>query len=306
MAAEVKKVIPPTWVLSALVVVALFVGLAYVDKTRLHWYAADSAAVNAAARQAVIDSNREENAATQTAIDAKYIAPGATAPANYDDGKAWRGEKRILDYAVREQWKTLEKAMPYTGPESTNSMRLAMNEWGAVMDKAKSGTVTDYDQVDKWMADNPAKADLVNENLAGKVNKDLTAVVTAYKAASKAVGDSGYFGLKDKLWAEMNNDGDPAPGYVRGQGYNDWENAQIASIKREMIADGVSKTLAPEKAREWVASQNNVVQIFDKAYKKQALYPWVDAHPNEAALAVKWGYLKPDKLIKGFLQEQGK
>ncbi|MBA4179344.1 MAG: hypothetical protein C0506_02040 [Anaerolinea sp.] len=42
MAAEVKALIPPAWVLSPLVAVLLFVGLGYADQTRLHWYAEES------------------------------------------------------------------------------------------------------------------------------------------------------------------------------------------------------------------------------------------------------------------------
>ena len=37
MATEVKALNPPAWVLSALVVVLLFLGAGYADKTRLHW-----------------------------------------------------------------------------------------------------------------------------------------------------------------------------------------------------------------------------------------------------------------------------
>lgn len=241
----------------------------------------------------------------QTQIDQRYIPSGATAPANYDDGKAWRDERNTLRFAANELYKKDQRDFPYTGPESKHPMRLAMDEWGSVIDANTKGTKTDWDRVDAWEAANPDKAKLVDEYLSdpNRPKTDETPVVTANKAASKSLGDAGFFDLRDNLWAELNAQS-PAPGYVAGQGYYDWRAAMIEQTTQEMIASGVSPTIAATKAETAVDTKHPVVKKFNEVYKSKALYPWVDANPDLANTAVVWGYLYPDTKIQKFFQSR--
>jgi len=244
---------------------------------------------------------RAQNVVTQKEIDAKHIMPGTTIPKSYEAGKAWRKEYDTAQFAIAKQYDAKDVIDPFTGKPYGSDMDKARAAYFAVIDNAKNGTDVDWEKVDAWRASHPTESALVDKYTAGKANTDLTEVVTAKKAAAKQVGDAGLFDLRDNLWAELNAS-TPAPNYIPGQGYYEWRDMLIARTEQEMIASGVSQSIAHTKAETAVDTKHPVVSRFNDVYKSTVLYPWVDANPDVALTAVQWGYLYPDTLIQKFLQ----
>lgn len=244
----------------------------------------------AAKRKADAEAIRADNVRIQQEIDAKYIRPGEAIPIP-GKGSAWRAEYNDHMYAIARQYDAKETIDPFTGKPYGSDMDKAIEAYYTAFDAARKGTKTDYDQMDKWRVDHPAEAALVDKYLAGKNNTDMTEVVTAKKAAAKAVESSGFFALKDDAWAKIQ--AAKMPGTAGYEDYYAWREAMQTKVAGQLEAAGESKEYAMEEAARLVAKMDPAKIQSD--ILKVTTSKWVVAHPAEAVTAWRWGYFNPGK-----------
>lgn len=237
---------------------------------------------------------KADAAQAQTGIDTKYAAPGSTTPKTPQDGIDWRDEYHTNQYATLREYRLKDQLMPYGGAQSTNEMRQAVDQYFATVDANKSGTKVNWDAVDSWLAAHPdikAQVDAY-QNDPNKPNTDYSPMVTQYKAASKALGDAGYFDVKDNVWKELaKND----PDLSKFPTYYDWK-ASIKDQVRSSIDPSAPQSVV-DGIVEKVVNKIPVTTIYSKV-SNTAEKAWLADHPKLAALAYQWGYLgaNPSKL----------
>ena len=248
----------------------------------------------AVASAALTDQIKARAAEVQTGIDSKYAAPDATAPRTPKDAIDWRDEYHKNQYATLRAYETKDAAMPYNGPQSSNEMRQAVDQYYSFIDSHTSGTEVDWDAVDTWLAAHPDIAKQVDlyQNDPNKPNTDYSPMVTQYKAASKALGDAGYFDVKNDVWKEIAKDD---PELSKFPTYYDWQ----AATEKE-IRDSMDPGTPPSIADGIVAKVMGKIPVGD-IYSKvsgNAEKSWLADHPKLAATAYQWGYLgsNPSKL----------
>ena len=229
----------------------------------------------------------------QQQIDNKYIDPKTQLPKDYQAGKDWRDEYNTLRFAANEVYKKDSRDFPFTGQASTDPMRAAMDEWGKVIDANTFGTKTNWDAVDAWEAANPDKANLVQQYLndPNRPNTDDTPIVTAKKAASKQIGDAGYWQVKDNVWTQL---AAQDPTLSKYKTYYDWKDDVTAQVRAQ--ATGAPDTVVATIVDN-IINKNPISKVYEKV-SNDAETQWVIAHPDVARLAYLWGYLQPTKLEK--------
>ena len=112
------------------------------------------------------------------------------------------------------------------------------------------------------------------------------------EAASKALGDAGYFDVKNDVWKEIAKDD---PELSKFPTYYDWQ----AATEKE-IRDSMDPGTPPSIADGIVAKVMGKIPVGD-IYSKvsgNAEKSWLADHPKLAATAYQWGYLgsNPSKL----------
>jgi len=249
---------------------------------------------DAVASAKAIETIKGDAAKEQGGIDTKYAAPGSTTPKTPQDGIDWRDEYRMNQYGTLREYRLKDQLMPYNGPQSTNEMRQAVDQYFATIEANKSGTKVNWDAVDSWLAAHPdikAQVDAY-QNDPNKPNTDYSPMVTQYKAASKALGDAGYFDVKDNVWKELaKND----PELSKFPTYYDWK-ASIKDQVRSSIDPSAPQSVV-DGIVEKVVNKIPVTTIYSKV-SNTAEKAWLADHPKLAALAYQWGYLgaNPSKL----------
>ena len=156
---------------------------------------------------------------------------------------------------------------------------------------------------------------IISTDGTGYLNKkyaDPTVAQTIAKLETdrRAIETSGYWDMRDKLWTEMNATA-PVPGYTEGMGYYEWKDAQTKELEQRLIAAGMPKLLAKAEAVERLDNKTDnpiiagFIQAFEGVgakpglYKERALYPWVQANPQEFLKLVEWGYMEnPDTKLE--------
>lgn len=233
--------------------------------------------------QAATDQLRQANIKAQSEIDAQ------------GPGQQWRDDYHKLQERVRGQIQDNQIRNPFTGTPYGSEMDKAIKEWGSTIDANTNGVTTNWDAVDKWMADNPDKAALVNEYMSGKKNTDLTPMVTEYKADSKALADSGYFDYKDNIWKEIVKDDSELSKFPT---YYDWK-ASIENEIRSSVDPGTPKVIV-DGIVDKVVGKIPVTKIYSKV-TNTAETAWIAQHPQLAGIAYKWGYLTPTKAERAII-----
>ena len=138
-----------------------------------------------------------------------------------------------------------------------------------------------------------------------KIDPAIRDIIWKLEDDRAAIDASGYWDLKDKAWTELNKQA-PAPGYVGGQGFYEFRDAEVAKLKQELIASGMPAGSAATEAEELVDTRHPIIKKFNDAYKTRYLYPWVDSHVDELLLLREWGYMSnPDEKIEKFLLSKG-
>ena len=214
-------------------------------------------------------------------------------------GENWREQYNDLKQRMAGQWEARDVLDPFTGTPYTSPMDKAIEEWSQVMATNTKGTKTDWDAVERWEAQNPEKASFVDQYLSGKENKDLSPLVTRYRAETKAIADSGYFDGKDKIFADPNW-GPRLPGYEQGDTYDTWYQRGLAEYIKVAQERGYQGEGAVDKAKEWIEVLP-FKKTFDDGYKKYVVRPWFTENPEAAVLAWRWGYYDPPKEIEEWL-----
>jgi hypothetical protein len=130
------------------------------------------------------------------------------------------------------------------------------------------------------------------QNDPNKPNTDYSPMVTQYKAASKALGDAGYFDVKDNVWKEITKSDAELSQYPT---FYDWK----ASIK-DQVRSSIDPNAPPSVVDgivDKVVNKIPVTNIYSKV-SSTAEKGWLVDHPKLAALAYQWGYLgaNPSKL----------
>jgi len=238
---------------------------------------------DAVASQAGSDQLRQLNVKAQSEIDAQ------------GPGEKWRDDYHKLQERVRGQIQDNQIRNPFTGTPYGSDMDKAIKEWGATIDANTTGVTTNWDAVDKWMAENPDKAALVNEYMSGKKNTDLTPMVTEYKKDSKALADSGYFDYKDEIWKEIAKDD---PEISKFPTYYDWKDSIEQEI-RGSVDPGTPKVIV-DGIVDKVLGKIPVTKIYSKV-SNNAETAWIAQHPQLAGIAYKWGYLSPTKTERAII-----
>jgi len=234
-------------------------------------------------QQADTEALRQTNIKAQSEIDAQ------------GPGQQWRDDYHKLQERIRGQIQDNQIRNPYTGKESGAPLDAAVKEWGNVIDANTKGVTVNWDAVDKWMADNPDKAALVNEYMSGKKNTDLTPMVTQYKTDSKTLADSGYFDYKDEIWKEIAKDDAELSKFPT---YYDWK-ASIEQQIRSEVEPG-TPTVIVDGIVDKVVGKIPVTKIYSKV-SNTAETNWIAQHPKLAGIAYKWGYLSPTKTERSII-----
>jgi len=155
---------------------------------------------------------------------------------------------------------------------------------------------TDYQKVDAWVAQQPPED---QEVINAYVSPGLTPMVGAKNAAVKAIVDSGYWDINDRVtekWAE-------AKGFDYPEGMDAdkfWGGIEMAVLER-IRAKGLSDLEARSLTNVVMGQlQKDYVDISGKV--RSALR---DADPELARRLIQWGYWEPGKKDTGELIAAG-
>lgn len=159
--------------------------------------------------------------------------------------------------------------------------------------------------VDAWRADpkNAATVALVDAYYTNpnKPNTDLTPAVTAYKAASKAIGDAGYFDLKDTAWAFGQA---KIPELQKYPTFDAYMVVVLQLAEERLVKQGKSPAQAQALASSLAAQHPNVSGFNDEVRNKKIA--WMRANPQAALQAVQWGYVTSAEDISNIYRLNGK
>ena len=226
-------------------------------------------------------------------VDTAHIDQATQLPKSYDDGKKWRDQYHIMLEKQQTQYDKDARDFPFTGQASTDPTRIALAERSALIKANKVGSDVNWDVIDAWALANPEKQKLIDAYFAdpNKPNTDLTSAVTAYKAASKQIGDAGYWSVKDNVWTQL---AAQDPTLSKYKTYYDWKDDVTAQVRAQ--ATGAPDTVVATIVDN-IIGKNPISKVYEKV-SNEAETRWVIEHPDVARLAYLWGYLQPTKLEK--------
>lgn len=212
----------------------------------------------------------------QEALDAELASGAKTA-------SEWRDVRHDNILTAQGEYNQATKGFP------TKTEKTPLDRYYEAVDAAKKPTgEMDWDKVDAYEASlSPADQAYIarNTGLGG------TETEKRYKAATKAIEDSGWWDLKDKAFQEAVSNGlvkgdvQPQP----GQGFYEWQEAVIAKYLPAFV-DKYGPEIGPARARQEVSSYKPI-KDFSDWYNEKQKPSWVMTHPEEAKLLIKWGYV---------------
>lgn len=223
----------------------------------------------------------------QQEVDDRSLAQGAITP------EQWRE-----NYNTRRDQLRAEKDGIYAGMKDDGVSTDPIDAYFKEIEKAvaPNGQDIDWQQVDAWVAQQPADVQAAINSYA---SPGLTPVVDQYRADVKKIVESQYWDVSDRVtqyWAKAN-------------GF-DWTEGTDADkfwgdIQQEVYQRVQAKGFAPLEAR----SLTNVVMgqlqkdYVDVSSKVRAALR--DSNPELARLLVQWGYWEPSKADTGELITAG-
>lgn len=223
----------------------------------------------------------------QQEVDDRSLAQGAITP------KQWRDS-----YNTRRDKLRAEKDGIYAGMKDDGVSTEPLDQYFKEIEKAvePNGNNIDWQQVDEWVAQQPAD---VQEVINSYASPGLTPVVDQYRSDVKKIVETGYWDLDDavtQIWAES-------------MGFK-WEEGQTAErfwqeVNSEVVdlfkSEGFSTLEAQAMAGVAMGKlQGKYVDVLGKV--KSGLR---DANPELARLLVQWGYWEPGKKDTGELLAAG-
>jgi len=223
----------------------------------------------------------------QQEVDDRSLAQGAITP-----------EQWVENYNTRRDQLRAEKDGIYAGMKDDGVSTDPIDAYFKEIEKAvaPNGQRIDWQQVDAWVAQQPADVQAAINSYA---SPGLTPVVDQYRADVKKIVESQYWDVNDRVtqyWAKAN-------------GF-DWTEGTDADkfwgdIQQEVYQRVQAKGFAPLEAR----SLTNVVMgqlqkdYVDVSSKVRAALR--DSNPELARLLVQWGYWEPSKADTGELITAG-
>ena len=223
----------------------------------------------------------------QQEVDDRSLAQGAITP------EQWRE-----NYNTRRDQLRAEKDGIYAGMKDDGVSTDPIDAYFKEIEKAvaPNGQDIDWQQVDAWVAQQPADVQAAINSYA---SPGLTPVVDQYRADVKKIVESQYWDVSDRVtqyWAKAN-------------GF-DWTEGTDADkfwgdIQQEVYQRVQAKGFAPLEARSLTnvvmgQLQKDYVDVSSKV--RSALR---DSNPELARLLVQWGFWEPGKEDTGELIAAG-
>ena len=188
---------------------------------------------------------------------------------NFDNGKP----KDPIDRALWEYYDTFTRA---SGPSS----------------------LLDFDAQAKYLAD--AEATWTPEQKTAVEQRrraEHTQEVQQLYDEKKQIGDSGYWDIWDKAWANYQKAYPETKAAASGS-FNDWYESMVESVAGQLVASGTNPKSAKDEAIGLV-EKTETYKAFD-ANKTKLRDSWVIDHKDDgiAELAWKWEYITANKYRK--------
>lgn len=245
--------------------------------------------------QEIRDTQRANNVKAQANIDTTF-----------EPGREWREAYQDLLISISSEIQANELNAPFTGKPYDSDMDRAVREWaGKIKELTPFPGGTDWRAVEAWVASDPTRAKLIDQymNDPNKPDTALSDKVREYKADSKLIRESGYWELKDDVWAEFTKAAGPQPGWQPGMTYDEYRNSTIDQIKQALVSSGMNAAVAEDKAADLAAKNFPGIKFMDDVYTKQVLIPWIVQNPDAFYAVAKWGYIsRPNKVEAQILQ----